>query len=161
MKSSVFYICMLCIVLIFSSCDQTRVFEAARPIANRQWQYADTMQFQVPISDTTQRYNVDINLRHTNEYPYNNLYIWVYTTYPSGKIFKNRVNLPLAEPDGKWYGSGLGDVLSVPINIQQNAVFPEKGTYIFALEQDMRQNPLPEILDIGVRVEKHTSTSKK
>jgi gliding motility-associated lipoprotein GldH len=33
--------------------------------------------------------------------------------------------------------------------------FPVKGTYTFVIEQNMRDNPLREVNDVGIRVEKN------
>jgi gliding motility-associated lipoprotein GldH len=60
----------------------------------------------------------------------------------------------LAEADGKWWGSGLGDIFSNQIKVMENVKFPRKGVYSFSVEQNMRDNPLLGIEDIGVRVEK-------
>jgi gliding motility-associated lipoprotein GldH len=35
-----------------------------------------------------------------------------------------------------------------------NFKFPEKGIYTFNIEQNMRDNPLHEVNDVGLRVEK-------
>jgi gliding motility-associated lipoprotein GldH len=40
------------------------------------------------------------------------------------------------------------------VPIQENAIFPQKGVYTFAIAQDMRVNPLSAIKSIGIRVEK-------
>jgi gliding motility-associated lipoprotein GldH len=42
---------------------------------------------------------------------------------------------------------------SYQLPIYLNYRFPAKGTYIFELEQNMRDNPLKEITDVGLRVE--------
>jgi gliding motility-associated lipoprotein GldH len=43
---------------------------------------------------------------------------------------------------------------SYQINFKENYKFPAKGTYIFELEQNMRDNPLDHVSDAGIRVEK-------
>jgi len=35
-----------------------------------------------------------------------------------------------------------------------NYMFPAKGVYHFSIEQNMRDNPLHEVSDVGLRVEK-------
>ena len=89
------------------ACDSSRVFEKNEDIAKSTWAYADTIGFDVPITDTTSRYNIYVNVRHTNEYEYRNLWIYAHTHFPSGKQLKTRIDLPLADNEGKWYGKGL------------------------------------------------------
>ena len=67
---------------------------------------------------------------------------------------EKRVNLPLCESDGKWYGSCLGDNCDIAVEIQHDAKFPMAGRYTFTIRQDMRVNPLENIKSVGLRVEK-------
>jgi gliding motility-associated lipoprotein GldH len=48
----------------------------------------------------------------------------------------------------------VDDIYEHRIPIQQNAIFPKPGLYRFTFEQNMRQNPLPEMLSVGLRIEK-------
>ena len=136
------------------SCDSSKVFDKNEDIAKSTWSYEDTIRFAVPIMDTTTRYNVFVNVRHTNEYEYRNLWIYAHTHFPSGKTLKTRIDLPLADNEGKWYGKGLGEIINTQILIQPKAMMSDTGTYRFELEQNMRQNPLPNIMSMGLRVEK-------
>jgi gliding motility-associated lipoprotein GldH len=51
-------------------------------------------------------------------------------------------------------GSGSGNLYSYQIIFKTGQRFPAKGTYHFELEQNMRDNPLHEVSDMGIRVEK-------
>ena len=64
-----------------------------------------------------------------------------------------RIDLTLAAPDGKWLGKGTASVISYRIPIIQKDV-PKPGTYHFELEQNMRVNTLPNVINIGMAVEK-------
>lgn len=145
-------------VLIFAfllvACDENRIFEENKNVPNQSWDYKDIIPFEATVTDTNLRYNVYINVRHTNQYSNSNLWILLYTTFPSGEKLERRVELPLASTEGKWHGNHSGSIVNHQILIQPNAVFPEKGMYRFEIEQNMRRNPLEEILDVGVRLEK-------
>ncbi|MBC7758415.1 MAG: gliding motility lipoprotein GldH, partial [Phormidesmis sp. FL-bin-119] len=60
----------------------------------------------------------------------------------------------LALPDGEWLGSGSGNLYSYQIPLKENFKFTLKGKYVIELEQNMRDNPLDHVSDVGVRVEK-------
>jgi len=47
----------------------------------------------------------------------------------------------------------LGDIWDYSTRIQENAFFTQPGLYTFSLEQNMRQDPLPGIMAIGLKVE--------
>ncbi len=119
----------LIIVLIFAcslmviSCDENRVFEQNVEIPNKSWSYDQVFPFEAEIKDTNLRYNVYINLRHTNEYTNSNFWLMLYTTFPSGEKIERRVELPLASKEGKWYGNSGGSIVAHQVLIQPNAIF--------------------------------------
>ena len=67
-----------------------------------------------------------------------------------------RINVPLAEASGKWLGRGMGEIYEQRLQLQlpDSVSFHRAGTYEVALEQNMRLNPLPEVMNIGFRLEK-------
>lgn len=152
-----FFCILLLIITLYTACynSANTIFDAAPQIENNTWYYDKPLNFEVDITDTTQRYNVYINIRHAHNYPYANLWVKIATTMPTGKKMEKRIDLPLADAKGEWYGSGLGSVISQQILIQENAFFNEKGKYKFEIVQDMRMNPLPAILNAGIRIEKY------
>ena len=140
--------------ICLTACDPNRLYETNTPVANEKWTYDDVKSFSVDVKDTTTRYNIYINLRHSFLFEWRNIYVQVGTQLPDGKKMDKRVNLPLCESDGKWYGSCLGDNCDIPVEIQHDAKFPMMGKYIFTIRQDMRVNPLEKIKSVGLRVEK-------
>lgn len=141
---------LLCVI----GCDSRRVYDTFSDVGSAQgWTYEQTMPFATDIADTATRYNIYVNVRHTDDFPYSNLWVKLYTTFPSGKRIENRINLPLADKSGKWFGEGSGDVITAQVPIQEAAKMPETGAYRFEIAQDMRQNPLTNILAVGIRIE--------
>jgi len=141
-------------LLCMSSCDSNRLYETNTPVANEKWTYDDAKTFSFDVKDTAAHYNIYINLRHSFQFEWRNIYVDVTTGLPDGKKMNKRVNLPLSEADGKWYGSCLGDNCDIPVLIQENAKFPMTGKYTFTIKQDMRVNPLEKLKSVGLRVEK-------
>lgn len=134
-------------------CDTNRVFERNIDIKNYQWESKDKADFSFEISDTNALYNIYVNVRHADYYQYNNLWLSVTTIFPDGSKTKSRVDVPLANDEGVWFGDGLGDIWDVQHLIQQGAFFNQAGLYHIEIEQLMRRDPLPGIMAIGVRVE--------
>lgn len=141
-------------MISITACDPNRLYETNTVIANEKWSYDDIKSYTVDVKDTVTRYNIYINVRHSFQFDWRNLYVQVGTTMPDGRKIEKRVNLPLCESDGKWYGSCLGDNCDLPVMIQHDAKFPMPGRYTFTLRQDMRSNPLVNIKSVGLRVEK-------
>jgi len=118
------------------------------------WNYGFRPSFVVAISDTAARYNIFVTLRHTNAYPFSNLWLLISTNFAGEKPSTHRVELPLADKQGRWLGSGMDDIFEHRIPIQQHARFDKAGSYHFSFEQNMRINPLPHVMSVGLRIEK-------
>ncbi|OWY23384.1 hypothetical protein BVG80_08645 [Sphingobacteriales bacterium TSM_CSM] len=144
----------VCTLLLHACNSGNTVFEKNAEIPKGNWTYDVKPAFEVPVTDTVSRYNVYVNLRHTNSYTYSNMWVIIYTTLPSGKKLERRTELPLSDKEGKWYGKDSGSIINQQILIQPNAIMPEAGTYRFEFEQNMRVNPLPDVLSIGLSIEK-------
>jgi gliding motility-associated lipoprotein GldH len=98
---------------------------------------------------------VFIVLRHTDAYRYNNLWLNVGTQAPGDKTRFNKFELVLGTDATGWQGTGMDDIWEVRKLITNGPVrFNKAGNYRFTLAQIMRENPLPNIMSVGIRVEK-------
>ena len=145
---------LLGIILIISGCDSSMVYDKSNSIKDTVWNRNSRQEFFVEITDTTDYNNIYVNLRHTGLYPYSNLYIFLKTTLPSGQSSTDTLEMILADDNGRWYGSGLGDVKSYSIPYRNKVKFTHSGLYIFEIEHAMRDADLKGILNVGIRVEK-------
>lgn len=122
-----------------------------------EWSYSVRPKFKFEITDTTTTYQPIFIIRHTQAYPYCNIWLWLHVKTPGDSIGrKERVNITLAEPTGKWLGRGMGEIYEqrMKIKFSDSISFSRPGTYQVSMEQNMRVNPLPEILHVGLRIEK-------
>ncbi|MFI5135053.1 MAG: gliding motility lipoprotein GldH [Chitinophagales bacterium] len=144
---------IICCLIIFSSCDRNRIYEKNVTIDKYIWDSKVKPTFTVDIEDTSVLYNLYINIRHAEIYPFQNIWLIVGTKFPGGTSASRRIEVMLADEEGKWFGEGLGDIWDYRSLMQENAFFNKPGTYTFSLEQNMRQDPLPGIMSIGMRIE--------
>lgn len=150
--------CAVAAALWCVACDPERVYEQNYSIPENQW-YIDTIPgFQFTIQDTAQPYNIYYNVRYALSYPFYNLYVTYYLQNEQGDTLSSRLqNLILRDAQtGKPLGDGLGDIFDYQLLSLPNYRFNKKGTYTFKIKQYMRQDPLPDIMSIGVRVTKAT-----
>jgi gliding motility-associated lipoprotein GldH len=151
----VLFIFILCSSIWLTACTQLDVFEKSKPIPNNQWQYSFQPAFDFLIKDTTARYNVFIVLRHTDAYRYNNIWLNVGTQSPKDSIRYQKFELQLGTDAQGWEGTGMDNIWELRKLITNGPVkFNKAGNYHFAVAQIMRENPLPNIMDVGIRVEK-------
>ena len=148
------YLIFLSLILVLSSCDQSCVYEKNIKIPEGIWNRENIIQFEIQIEDTITSHNLYVNVRNTSLYPMSNLYLFITTTAPSGHSVRDTVDVILADEKGKWLGSGLGDIWDLQQLYKQKVRFAQRGTYKFDFEQAMRNEKLPFILDVGLRVEK-------
>ncbi len=141
-------------VFFLSSCDSSRIFEKNIEIPDYQWSSSNIIKFDVDITTKEEPTNFYINVRNADGYPYNNLYLYIRTTFPDGKMSKDTLECILADANGKWLGSGMGDIYDNQIPFKKNVRFPAAGKYTFEIQQGMRPEIIPLIMDIGLRIEK-------
>jgi gliding motility-associated lipoprotein GldH len=145
---------LLMSVLFFSSCDSKRVFEQNQAIPESGWATSNVVKFNVDIKDPSTATNFYINVRNAEGYPYSNVCMFIKTTFPNGKMSKDTLDCTLADEKGKWIGSGMGDLYDNQIPFKRNVRFPLAGIYSFEIQQGMRMDNVPLIMDVGLRIEK-------
>ena len=133
-------------------CTDTAVLDQNVAIEDRAWHYEDQPELTAHITDVTRPYHLYLNLRHTPDYRYSNVFILLHQHAPDGRDTTERIELTLAEPDGRWLGRGNGSVYTHQQLIKESVRFPDTGNYVFRLEQNMRENPLREFTDVGIRI---------
>jgi gliding motility-associated lipoprotein GldH len=148
-----FRLFILLFVISFYSCDKNVVFEKNVKLPENRWYQSNVIKLEAEITDTIQPQSIYINVRNAGGYQFSNLFIFLTTQTPSGKAERDTVELTLADAAGKWTGDGLGDIWDNRLPFKHNFRFPEKGIYTFTLEQAMRIDPLPQIMDVGIRIE--------
>ena len=159
MNSYKVFIIVLLSGCLLAACNPAPLYQKQEPIPQNAWSYNFKPSFAFDIVDTTTAYRPYFIIRHTQAYPYNNLWIWLYIKTPGDVVAKKaRVNITLAEPTGKWLGKGMGEIYEqrMPISLGDSINLSKRGTYQIEIEQNMRLNPLPEVLHVGLRIEKTT-----
>lgn len=144
---------VIVLLLHCQSCDSDMVYDQFEELDQGMWTWKDALEFKADIIDTVSLHNIYLQIRHTTEYPMSNLYMFVHIMSPTGQHMKDTINMILAAPDGRWTGKGNGNVRELMLLYRKQTKFRVPGTYIFTLEQAMRQDALP-VTDLGVRIER-------
>ena len=139
--------------ILTASCTDSAVLDENVAITDNTWHYDDQPQLTAHITDPGQRYNIYLNLRHTPDYRYSNIFVLVHQSGPGMQDTTERFELPLAEPDGRWRGRSAGSMYAHQQLIKEQVHFPDTGLYRFTIEQNMREDPLHGVADVGIRVE--------
>jgi gliding motility-associated lipoprotein GldH len=142
---------------LLCACTDAPVFQADEPIPEGAWDRSYKPVFEFDITDTVSKHDVFIDVRHTGDYAFSDLFLFVDLNGPGGRSIRDTVECLLAEPSGKWYGKGLGfifaDRYQAHVLYKLGNRFPANGRYSIRLEQAMRTERLQGILDVGVSIE--------
>lgn len=141
-------------LLLLSACDNNRLYEKNLAIENAEWHRSEKALFEFEVKDTSAQYSILLNFRHSGNYPYKNLYLFTKTKSPSGKLAIDTAQMVFADEKGRWMGKGIGDIYDYQFKFKQGVTFPDSGIYQFEIEQAMREEVLPNVTDIGLRIEK-------
>lgn len=121
-------------------------------VPKRQWFYRNHVTANFDIKDSSKVYNVYLKLRHTAEYRYSNIFVLAH--FKDEREQKTtRYQYKLSEKDGKWLGSGSGNLFNYQLPLKINYRFLHTGKHTIDIEQNMRDNPLLEVADLGILVQ--------
>ncbi|KGK30473.1 MULTISPECIES: gliding motility lipoprotein GldH [Cellulophaga] len=153
--------CFLSLVLL-ASCDATTVSSEYKSTPNGSWDKDDIKEFQITELDSTQHYDIFINLRNDEKYAYSNIFLIAELEYPNGASVKDTLEYEMTLPDGQWLGKGSGSIKESKLWYKENIVLPVKGVYNLKIAHAMRKNgrvegivDLEGITDVGYKIEKH------
>ncbi|GHE29398.1 gliding motility lipoprotein GldH [Sphingobacterium griseoflavum] len=144
----------LSILFLCDACNESAVFQRNESILNHSWSYSDIPRFDVHVTDASAHYDIWVNIRHDNDYRYANLFFLLHEKGPLLSDTSHRYEIKLAELDGRWTGKSAGSLYVNQLLVKDAYQFPDTGIYHFAIEQNMRENPLRNITDVGITVVK-------
>ena len=142
--------------LFLNSCTEIDLFEKNISIPNIEWSNSFNASGSFIIKDTVSTYNVYLVLRHTDAYPYNNIWLNVGLQSPGDADLQfQKINLYLGSDAHGWEGIGMNDIWEVRKLISgAPKKFIKAGEYNFSISQLMRNNPLNNVISVGVSVQK-------
>ena len=151
---------LLLLCLCFVSCDKNRVFDDYKSVGNS-WHKDSIVTFNLPELDKDKSYNLFLNVRDNDEYPFNNLFLIVSLEQPDKKIRVDTLEYIMTNPDGTLLGEGFSDIKESKLFYKANEKFSQKGIYKIHIKQAVRENgkvpgvtALEGITEVGFRIEK-------
>lgn len=147
------------VTLIFISCDKKRVFDEYKSVGNT-WHKDSIITFKLPKFEVSKKYNLFVNVRDNNDYPFDNLFVIVSLEQPNKKVIVDTLEYKMSNPDGTLMGDGFSDIKESKLFYKDNFDFKLKGDYKVHIQQAVRQtgkvsgvDNLKGITEVGFRVE--------
>ncbi|MDR1756919.1 MAG: gliding motility lipoprotein GldH [Culturomica sp.] len=141
---------VLCFSLLLAllSCKEEAVYESFESLEGEEWQVGHPVLFVAEIPEKGD-YDISLGIRHTTDYEMANLWCFLRVADTVGNLWKDSVDIRLAEPDGRWVGDGHSlKTLEYPLTTLPMPV--EAGKYTFTVVQGMRTQALKGIKDVGL-----------
>ena len=154
---------LLGLVFCLTSCDKKRVFDEYASVDGK-WHKDSIITFEFEQNDTVSKYNLFINVRNNNSYPYSNLFLIVQMQEPGTRLTKvDTLQYVMANPDGTLLGEGFTDIKENKLWYKGHEGpfnFPKAGKYTVSIQHAMRKGgevpgvlELEGITDVGFRIE--------
>lgn len=143
-----FYILMIAAAAsLLSACSHDIVYSRFVPISSDKWDADSVLRFDYTIQDITADYRMIVHVRHTERYPYQNMWLFV----GDGER-RDTIEFYLADDRGQWLGDKNHGFIEMPVLLEAEKHFPDTGAYHLTVQQGMRDSLLRGITDIGLEI---------
>lgn len=132
-----------------SGCASDMVYSDSEPIDPTGWSMYRVVQFDAPVD--TGCYSIDILVRSTEEYAYQNLWLFVETRIGNRILGTDTVQGFLSDNFGRRLGQGIGSKLTDYVALKDSVALADT-TYTFLIRHGMRTDTLRGISDVGVTI---------
>ena len=138
-------------LLTLTACGPEVIYEQHHDLPG-EWSYADSVAFGYDIADTSRAYDLVLEVDHEDVFATQNLYAQFTTVYPDGSRQTEPLSLELADGSGRWLGDCRGEQCTLSLPLQVSTRYPDPGSYAMVLRQFMRQDSVPGLDGLGLRI---------
>ncbi len=144
--------CMLGINLFVLSCKSKVILDKEIQIPKQIWSQREIISFEWNVNDTTGTYNMELNIEHDVNFPFQNQYVLINTIFPDQVKKEQLLSLELFDTGGKPYGVCSSNTCSTNLLLQQKIKFPMIGTYQMQIKQFGRDTALQGVHQLHLRI---------
>ena len=84
------FIVVISVIFCMGCENKNIIYTSFHDISESSWSFKDSLMFEWEVSDTTQSYSIDLNLRHSTSYKWSNIYLFSDLIFPNEKVFRNK-----------------------------------------------------------------------
>lgn len=141
------------LVTLIVACNGGRVYDKWIDIDEYTWVHDSVFVFEYIIEDTSIMYDVNLGLRHVNQYPYQNIWMLTSMQSPNGVVYKDTIQCQLANEFGEWYGKRGAGIYNYVLKMYSGVKFADVGTYNICIQHGMRENNLNGVAAVGIKID--------
>lgn len=149
-------------------CVRNSVYSEFRSVPVTGWDTDSVLTYTWSIDDTAATYRILIDVRHTERYPYQNMWLFIHRPHcvlkdrcaegpamPERLLsLKDTIEFYLADERGQWLGKKRGGYIEMPVLYEEAYRFDSAGQYSLSIQQGMRSESLRGISDVGVIIDR-------
>ena len=105
----------LCTAFFLINCRRDIVHSQFVSIPSEKWQIDSVAHFEYAITDTDNDYRMLVYVRHTERYPYQNMWLFV-----GDSLHRDTIEFYLADDRGKWLGNKHHGFIEMPVLFYHN-----------------------------------------
>lgn len=139
---------LLVAVMALASCRRNIVYSEFVSIPSAEWSVNSLPEFAFHVEDQEAGYNVILYIRHTERYPYQNMWLFV----RGNQQYRDTIEFYLADDRGQWLGNKHHGFIEMPVLLEENYHFPDTGRFYFAVQHGMRDSLLRGVTDVGIEI---------
>lgn len=136
--------------MLLVACNRDIVYSEFHSVPLKEWGADSVLTYRFDITDTLATYQMLVCVRHTEQYPYQNMWLFV-----GDSLRQDTIEFYLANDRGEWLGNGRNGLIEMPVLYEETHCFPHSGEQVWHIQQGMREQSLRGISDVGLIIKKN------
>ncbi len=157
MRKQLYLAAALC-AAVMSSCHPGRIYSDRVSLSpDMVWDMDNVLSFEADIADTSQLYDINMEIRTVDFYPTANMWLFIKTISPSGTSREDTLECILRDDKGFTTSDRMcfGEVEDYEIPFVEGVRFQNMGKFKFEVRHGMRMEKLPFVNEIGMSIDIH------
>ena len=144
------FILLFILAGLFSACSTDVIYSHFSPMKSGEWHIDSIVRFETPITDTALSYCTILYVRHSERYPYQNMWLFI-----GDSLHRDTIEFYLADDRGQWLGNHHNGIIEMPVLLDENRHFADTGVYVLEVQHGMRDSVLRGVMDVGLEIYKN------
>ena len=138
---------IVALMLSLTGCRKDIVYSQFCSIPSEKWEADELANFDFTILDAQADYRMLIYVRHTERYPYQNMWLFV-----NDGLRRDTIEFYLADDRGRWLGDKHHGFIEMPVLFEESKHYPDTGTCHLSIQHGMRDSLLRGVTDVGLEI---------
>ncbi len=152
MARRAFWGVLVMVLLSLTGCDAEHVvYSSFKQLPEDGWQRKMALHYTCETTDSVQRADVTVSVRHDASYAYRTLELVVDMISETGKVERRNVSIPVTDEYGNWTGSGFGALYHTEAKVARD-ISPEASLKVVVWQAMCEGDTLKGISEIGVKI---------